>query len=267
MPSLPSVLLRRRLLAGVVLVPVALALGGCAKSTTGPDPIMTSSIAKPMTPDDFQKAATYWGQRYDAKPKDRDAAINYAAALQRMGQADQAVVILSKAVLDFQGDRTVIAALGKAQAASGDLDSALMTIRRAEDASQPDWKLMSAEGAILDQMNRTDEARALYTKALALAPGDPTVLSNFGMSYVITGDLKQAEKLLRQAIAAPGADSRVRQNLALVVGLEGRFDEAQKIAAAEISPEQAAANVAYLKQMLAQQNSWQSLKGSKAPTT
>jgi Flp pilus assembly protein TadD len=116
-------------------------------------------------------------------------------------------------------------------------------------------------------MNRNDEARALYAKALEMAPGDPTVLSNYGMSFVMTNDLKQAEKLLRQAIASPQADSRVRQNLALVVGLQGRFAEAQQIASAEISPEQAAANVAYLKQMLAQQNSWQALKGAKTPTT
>ncbi len=36
--------------------------------------------------------------------------------------------------------------------------------------------------------------------------------------------------------------------------------EAEKIAGAEISPDQAKANIAYLKQMLAQQNSWQKLK-------
>ena len=267
MTSLPLVSLRRRLLAGVVLVPVALALGGCAKSTSAAtDPTMTASIAKPMTPEDFNNAAAYWGQRYEARPKDRDAALNYAAALQRVGQPEQAMIILSKASLDFQGDRGVMAALGKAQAATGDLDGALATIQHAEDPAQPDWKLMSAEAAILDQMNRNDEARALYAKALELAPGDPTVLSNYGMSYVMTGDLKQAEKLLRRAITSPDADSRVRQNLALVVGLQGRFDEAQKIASAELSPDQAAANIAYLKQMLSQQNSWQSLKGAQ-PTT
>jgi len=72
-----------------------------------------------------------------------------------------------------------------------------------------------------------------------------------------------AEKLLRRAIAQPGADSRVRQNLALVVGLEGHYDEAQKIASADLSPDQAAANVAYLKQMMSQQNSWQALKTGK----
>jgi Flp pilus assembly protein TadD len=80
------------------------------------------------------------------------------------------------------------------------------------------------------------------------------------MSYVLTGELPQAEKLLRQAIAQPGADSRVRQNLALVVGLQGRFAEAQKIAGAEISPDQAKANIAYLSDMLAQRNTWQALK-------
>ena len=43
----------------------------------------------------------------------------------------------------------------------------------------------------------------------------------------------------------------MRQNLALVVGLQGRFAEAEKIARADLSPEEAAANVAYLRQMLA----------------
>jgi Flp pilus assembly protein TadD len=82
------------------------------------------------------------------------------------------------------------------------------------------------------------------------------------MSYVLTGDLPSAEKLLRQAVAAPGADSRVRQNLALVVGLQGRFDEAEKIAGEELAPEQAKANIAYLREMLAQRNTWQQLKGN-----
>ena len=65
---------------------------------------------------------------------------------------------------------------------------------------------------------------------------------------------------MRSAAQQPNADSRVRQNLALVVGLQGRFDEAEKIASQELSPEQAQANVAYLRQMLAQQNAWGQLK-------
>jgi hypothetical protein len=38
----------------------------------------------------------------------------------------------------------------------------------------------------------------------------------------------------------------VRQNLALAVGLQGRFAEAESIARADLPPDEAAANVAYL---------------------
>jgi Flp pilus assembly protein TadD len=42
----------------------------------------------------------------------------------------------------------------------------------------------------------------------------------------------------------------VRQNLGLVVGLQGRFAEAEQIVRADLPADEAAANVAYLKQML-----------------
>jgi Flp pilus assembly protein TadD len=68
-------------------------------------------------------------------------------------------------------------------------------------------------------------------------------------------DLKNAEATLRRAAAQRPVDSRVRQNLALVIGLQGRFAEAEVIARADLPPDQAAANVAYLRQMLAQKGS------------
>ena len=265
-PRFPLSGLRSRLRAGVVFLPIALglALAGCAKPQSATDPTITGAIAHPVTAEDFDKATAYWAQRYQANSKDRDAALNYAAALQRTGHADQAVAILQAATVNFPNDRDVLAGLGKAFAASGNLDQALATIQRAEDPSKPDWRLLSAQAAILDQMGSNDDARKLYVQALALAPNEPSILSNYGMSYVLTGELPKAEKLLRQAIALPGADSRVRQNLALVVGLEGRFDEAQKIASAELPPDQAAANIAYLREMLSQQNSWQKLTAGQS---
>ncbi len=107
----------------------------------------------------------------------------------------------------------------------------------------------------------------LYRKALDLKPNEPSVLSNLGMSYVLEGDLRTAETYMRSASEQPGADSRVRQNLALVVGLQGRFDEAEQIASQELSPEQAQANVAYLRSMLSQQNAWKQLKDSDKKKT
>ncbi|MCJ9725596.1 pilus assembly protein TadD, partial [Agrobacterium sp. BETTINA12B] len=119
-----------------------------------------------------------------------------------------------------------------------------------------------AEGAILDQLGRSNEARGKYRDALVLAPNESSILSNLGMSYVLTGDLKTAESYLRSAAGQQAADSRVRQNLALVVGLQGRFPEAEQIARQELTQQQADANVAYLRGMLTQQNSWQKLAAS-----
>jgi Flp pilus assembly protein TadD len=166
---------------------------------------------------------------------------------------------MQQVAISNPSDRNVLAAYGKAQAAAGQLQQALDTISRAQTPDRPDWKLVSAQGAILDQMGKASEARARYRDALDIMPNEPSVLSNLGMSYVLTGDLRTAETYMRQAAGQPNADSRVRQNLALVVGLQGRFPEAEQIARRELSPQQADANVAYLRSMLSQQNSWQKL--------
>ena len=137
---------------------------------------------------------------------------------------------------------------------------ALNAIRRAQTPEYPDWKLLSAEGAILDQLGQQDAARGLYRRALDLQPNEASVLSNLGMSYLLAGDLSTAEKYMQQAAAQPGADAGVRQNLALVVGLQGRFQEAEAIARRDLPTDQADANVQYLRSMLAQQNAWNLLE-------
>jgi Flp pilus assembly protein TadD len=134
-------------------------------------------------------------------------------------------------------------------------------LERAHSPDQPDWRILSAQGAVLDQLGRHDEARKHYESALRLMPDEPTVLSNLGLSYALSRDLPQAETTLRRAAAAGSASPKVRQNLALVVGLQGRFEEAERIAQADLPADEAAANVAYLRQMLAHPNKWKNIGG------
>lgn len=237
---------------------VAVPLSGCLWRQAGSlDATATGSVKA-------AGQASTLAQRYQSDPGNKDLALAYAAELRRDGNDEQATAVLGTAAERFPSDRAVLGAYGKALAATGSLDEALTVIRRAQAGGSPDWRLLSAEGAILDQQGKNTAARKLYEQALQLSPNEPSVLSNLGMSYVMTGSLAEAEKTLRRAVAAPGADSRARQNLALVVGLQGRFDEAERIAGAELSPEQAAANVAYLKSMLSQPNSWDNLRSPSA---
>lgn len=241
-------------------VGIALSIAGCASHgelTTGSIP--AKAAASRMSGDKLDALTRRVGAAYEKNPDDRNVGMNYASLLRMTGRDDQALAVMQQVAIKHPDDREVLGAYGKAQAAAGQLEQALDTVRRAQTPDRPDWKLISAEGAILDQLGRSDEARAFYRKALDAQPNEPSVLSNLGMSYVLTSDLRSAESYLRKAAAQPTADSRVRQNLALVVGLQGRFDEAEKIASAELPAHEAVANVAYLRQMLAQQDSWSKL--------
>jgi hypothetical protein len=91
---------------------------------------------------------------------------------------------------------------------------------------------------------------------LPLAPDEPSVLSNLGLSYALSKDLVRAETTLRRAADQPHVDPRVRKNLALVVGLQGRWSEADGIAASGLPPDEGTPHVAHLRQMLALQDGW-----------
>ena len=243
------------LASAAVAAVLALSVAGC--KTMGDD--ITGSIGAPATPRsdaDWRRSLEDWGARYRANPKDVDAAIGYAQALRATDQRAQAVAVLEQCAIGNPHNMPLLGAYGRALADAGDYNQALDVLGRAHTPDNPDWRILNAQGAVLDQLGRHAEAQRHYSAALRIVPGDPSVLSNLGLSYALTKDLKLAESTLRQAVARPDAAPKVRQNLALVVGLQGRFAEAEKIARADLPPDQAAANVGYLRQMLAQRGGW-----------
>jgi len=204
---------------------------------------------------DPRAAAVMYGERFRANPKDVDAALRYGQALRATGQREQAVAVFEQATLSNPGNKQLLAGYGRALADNGNLQRAFDVLTSAHTPSNPDWRILSVQGAVLDQMNRHDEARQYYASALKIKPDEPSVLSNLGLSYMLTKDLPRAEEILRRANATGTADPRVRQNLGLVVGLQGRFAEAETIVKGDLPAGEAAANVAYLRQVLSRKDS------------
>ena len=258
----------KRLATTALAVVLASSIAGCANNrlTTGSIKRDSGHPIAAMSTQELDAAADSLGKAYTSNPNDPNVAMRYASVLQMNGRTDQSLAVMRKLAIEYPKERQVLAAYGKALAAAGELEPALDAVRRAQTPEYPDWKLMSAEAAILDQLDQADEARKLYRRALDIKPGEASILSNLGMSYLLEGDLATAETHMRKAAQSPGADSRVRQNLALVVGLQGRFEEAEQIAGQELSPEQAQANIDYLRSMLAQQNAWSQLKEEETNT-
>jgi Flp pilus assembly protein TadD len=247
-----------RLLASAGALALAVAISGC---TTAPSNHTTGSvIATPHTEADWRRESEALGERYRANPNDGEVAVEYAQALRGMGQRAQAVAVLEQASMQNPQNQAVLGAYGRALADVGQNAQALEVLNRAHSPEQPDWRILSVQGAVLDQMGRHADAQRHYASALKIMPNEPSVLSNLGLSYALSKDLPKAEAMLRRAAAQPAAEPKVRQNLALVVGLQGRFAEAETIARGDLSSEDAAANVAYLRQMLAQKKDLKKLK-------
>lgn len=249
----------RFIAATALAVVLGLSVAGCntinGPETTGSIGASTAPRA-PRTEAEWRASLDVWGQRYRENPSDAAAAIAYARALRATQQYAQAAAVLEQAAMRNPQDMPLLGAYGRALADNGQYAQALDALGRAHTPDNPDWRILNAEGAVLDQMGRHVEARRHYDTALKIVPNEPSVLSNLGLSYALTKQLKKAEEALRLAVAQPGAEPKVRQNLALVVGLEGRFAEAEQIASAELPAAEAQANVQYLHAMLDQQKDW-----------
>ncbi len=242
--------LARYLASAALTAVLAAGLGGCQTMSDVTGALTSRNESKADAASDDPRRVEVYGERYRANPKDADAAIAYGQALRASGQRAQAAAVLEQATIAHPGNKALLAAYGRGLADNGNSQAAFDVLSRAHSPDNPDWRILSVQGTTLDKLGKHEEARRYYASALRIVPEEPSVLSNLGLSYMLTRELPKAEEALRRAYASSRADARVRQNLALVVGLQGRFAEAESIAKADLSSDQAAANVAYLRDML-----------------
>ncbi len=249
----------------VVALGLALVLGGCVSTDTATGSLAGAAAANPTQPlpqgdAALRSFADQWGRRFQAKPGDEVAALNYARALRALTRYSEEVAVLQEAALKSPRNRAIVGAYGKALADVGRFAEAAEVLEKAHTPEHPDWSILSAQGMVADQLGHFDQAQGYYTAALKINPGEPTVLSNLALSYALQKRLPEAEAALRRAIADPRADARVRQNLALILALEGKFGEAETISRRDLSPTDASANVASIRRMIAQSNTWHEIE-------
>src|ERR1700719_1712445 len=242
--------LARLLASAAVTAILAAGLGGCQTMSEVTGAVTSRADPAPSVEAEPRRAVEVYGERYRANPKDADAALAYGQALRAGGQRAQAVAVLEQATIAHPGNKALLAGFGRALADNGNFQQAFDVLSKAHSPDNRAGRILWVRGPALDQLARHDEARRYYDTALKIVPEEPSVLSNLGLSYVLSKNLPKAEEILRHALDHAKADLRVRQNLALVIGLQGRFAEAESIVKADRPPEEAAANVAYLRRLL-----------------
>jgi Flp pilus assembly protein TadD len=266
--SLKQGRLARLTVAFVSSAALMISLGGCQTTASSDISDVTGSLGdKPEASQvsDARRDLNAYRERYRANPKDPAVALQYGKALRATGERSQAVAVLEQAAIANPGNKALLAGYGRALADNGNFQQAFDVLSQAHSPEDPDWRILSAQGAVLDQMGRYEEARQYYTSALRIVPDEPSVLSNLGLSYMLSKDLAKAEETLRRAHGRNEKDQRVRMNLAVVLGLEGRMPEAEGIVKAELPPDDATAKVAELKRLLSKKEASSERNAERAP--
>jgi Flp pilus assembly protein TadD len=268
-PYRSPVCLRRRSFrlshtAGWLAVALAAApLGGCETFGDVTGSIGGDAHQEPPTDEALLRVyADRWGKIYDQDPGEKVASINYARALRGLTRYTEEAAVMQAAAVKAPKDFEVLGAYGRALADIGELLQAKDVLSRAYPAERPDWKVLSVQGTVDDRLDDHPGAQRFYREALKIAPDEPSVLNNLGISYALTKKLDLAEDTLRQAAASPRADARVRQNLALVLALAGKFAQAEQVSRQDMSAEAAAANIRAIRAMIAQSDTWKTLRSS-----
>lgn len=186
---------------------------------------------------------------YERDPGEKAASIAYARALRAATRYGEAAAVMQAAAIRAPKDEEVLGEYGKALADAGELSQAKDVLTRASTPDDPKWDVLSAEGAVADRMGDHASAMRFYRDALKIAPHEPAVLTNMGLSLALDKQLVDAEQALREAAASPRAGATTRGDLALVLALEGKYAEAEKVDAVDLSPAEAHADVEAVKRV------------------
>ncbi len=241
-----------RAAAAAAMSLISVWLGGCetfGDRTGSIRPVATT--AAPPGETNLRAYAEDCRARYERDPGQKAASIDYARALRALTRYGEAVAVMQAAAIKAPKDEEVLGEYGKALADAGELAQAKDVLTRAHTPDNPKWDVLSVQGAVADRMGDHEAAMQFYREALKIAPNEPGVLTNMGLSLALSKQLPEAERVLRQAAASPKADATVRGDLALVLALEGKYAEAEKVGETDLPPEAARANVEAVKRMVA----------------
>ena len=191
--------------------------------------------------------AAFWAREVDVDPTDVVANVRLASALRQLGQYDEASNAAQRALVVEPNNYDALMRSARDKLAQGQGFYAIAPAQHAQKIAPKDWRPLSLLGVAYTQVRRDDDAQAAWKAALMLSPENPAVLSNMAMALASKGDAAGAETLLRRAAARPDASLQVRQDLTLVLGIQGKLGEAEKLLRENLPPDQADANLAYLK--------------------
>jgi Flp pilus assembly protein TadD len=218
-----------------------------------PDPWLDAVVARSQSTDLLLKHAAIAGRAGDrtwreflvrrsltASPEGLDVLMEAASMLQDANRHDEALQYLRRAETVAPGDHHLMVEQGRSLADLNRLAEAEAVLRRAvrvRDAAA-EYNL----GTVLDRLDRWDEARQHYERALAINPFHARALNNLAVGLDRHGQTPVALGLYARAMQADPDNAEVYSNFGSALIGQERFAEAVRMLEIAVAMEPSAAN-------------------------
>jgi tetratricopeptide (TPR) repeat protein len=176
----------------------------------------------------------------------RDLVDALASVLVDAGRPRDAIAELERGLAQRPGDRKLVLALAAALERAGDAEEALSRARPLLADDSDDVEALNFIGYLLaDRGTGLDEAERLLVHAAGLAPGESAVLDSLGWLWFHKGETQRAIRTLERAEALAGGDATILDHLGDAYHAGGRRSDAKAawrraIAALDADPPAAA---------------------------
>jgi Flp pilus assembly protein TadD len=161
------------------------------------------------------------------EPRNVELLNSLGFALFQQGKSKEAIVALEKALEVDPKHWKAHNNLALAAIDLGELEVAEAHFRESLSI-KPQPAIYNELGFVLEREGLSDEALAMYRKAVKLDPKSASANYNLGSSLARSGKNAEAVVYLRAAIEADPKNAAAQQTLAQVLESQGRTDEARK---------------------------------------
>lgn len=234
-----SVLSRvRRASATALFAFLSLGLAACV--STEPPPVTASA---PEIDPAMQARLHQWAERafadrryedaqreyiriLSADPSDKRAGFGLAEVFLATGRPNEAEPIFEKLVSSPEFGGRALAGKGISLLAVGRDRASLDALEQAVSLDPGLWRAWNALGQIYDSRDEWDKAKSSYDRAIALAPDEPIIRNNVGVSLMLQTRYAEAEAIFAAVLQRVPESEIISNNLRLSLAFQGRYLEA-----------------------------------------
>lgn len=176
---------------------------------------------------DFASAVDHLGRAYAQTPRS-DILLERMAALWGLNKRDEAFKLINDWLAEHPQDSAALLQLAGAHLEAGQDEEAVSAYRKVLEIDPAHVPSLN-NVAWLTRKSNPDEALAIASRTLELAPNDPNVLDTIGMLYLDRNDLTQASRYVGKAHEQNPRNPQTSLHLAEVEHAKGRTAEAQAL--------------------------------------